>query len=97
MTYLKREPDPWYTACVGPDCNKKVTETMGQKWMCDKCNREYDSCRRRYMLNCCVQDTSGQAWFTAFDDMAIKIMGGRTADELHSLREQVRYSPTQFI
>ena len=86
VCFIKRDPDPWYTACTGPDCNKKVTESMSGRWMCEKCNKEYDECRRRYMLTVVLQDTSGQAWFTAFDDMAIKFMGGKTADELHSLK-----------
>ena len=59
---------------------------MTMKWHCEKCNQEYDECRRRYMLNVCLQDTTGQNYFTAFDDMAIKIMGGKTADELHNLK-----------
>jgi replication factor A1 len=24
VTFIKSEPDPWYTACIGPDCQKKV-------------------------------------------------------------------------
>lgn len=86
VCYIRREPDPWYTACTGPDCNKKVTETMTMKYHCEKCNQEYDECRRRYMLNICLQDQSGQSYFTAFDDMAIKIMGGKTADEMHNIK-----------
>jgi len=85
VTFIKRDPDPWYTACTGPDCNKKVTEGMNGRWMCEKCNQDYAECRRRYMVSVILQDSSGQAWFSAFDDVAIKLIG-KTADELYMMK-----------
>jgi replication factor A1 len=85
VSFLKREPDPWYTACTGPECNKKVVETMNGRWMCEKCNQEYSECRRRYMLSVVLQDTSGTTWFSAFDDIATRIIG-KTADELYMMK-----------
>ena len=85
VSFIKHEPDPWYTACIGPDCNKKVTEAMNGQWNCEKCNKTYDQCKRRYMLSLILQDSSGQAWFTAFDDIANKIVG-KTADEMYEMK-----------
>jgi replication factor A1 len=38
ISFLKHDNDPWYTACTGADCNKKVVEGPGGNWICEKCN-----------------------------------------------------------
>lgn len=85
VSFIKREPDPWYTACPSADCNKKVIESMNGQWQCEKCNKSYDECRRRYMLSIVLQDTTGTNWFSAFDDTANKFLG-KSADTLYSMK-----------
>ncbi|CAN0047087.1 unnamed protein product, partial [Choristocarpus tenellus] len=52
ISFIKLDSDkpPWYTACPSEGCNKKVTETMEGGWQCEKCNRTYPECRRRFVL-----------------------------------------------
>jgi replication factor A1 len=39
VNFIKHsDADPWYTACTTPNCNKKVVESGGGNWMCEKCN-----------------------------------------------------------
>ena len=47
----------YYTACPGPNCNKKVTDD-GDGWRCEKCDRSYPEPVRRYVTRCkCVSLT----------------------------------------
>jgi replication factor A1 len=68
VVYIRHDNDPWYTACVGDNCNKKVTENMNGDWHCEKCNRDYPQCHRRYILNISMSDHSGSGWFSLFND-----------------------------
>lgn len=38
--HIKTDSDPWYQCCPTPDCNKKVSENMGQ-YHCEKCNNSF--------------------------------------------------------
>ena len=35
------DADPWYAACPTVGCNKKVTQSTGGGWQCDKCNQTH--------------------------------------------------------
>ncbi|XP_030454003.2 replication protein A 70 kDa DNA-binding subunit A [Syzygium oleosum] len=80
-----------YTACpivIGDrQCNKKVTNNGDGKWRCDRCDRCVDECDYRYILQIQIQDHTGQAWVTAFQECGEEIMGV-SAKELFSLRTE---------
>ncbi|KAF7684380.1 Replication protein A 70 kDa DNA-binding subunit [Astathelohania contejeani] len=67
-----KEDNLWYDSCIGENCNKKVINEDDGNYRCEKCNRIYDKCNYRYMVNINVGDFSGQLWLTLFDDMANK-------------------------
>lgn len=74
-----------YTACPTEGCNKKVTEE-GSSFRCEKCQRTFDHCDHRYILNMNVADFSGAAWLSGFNDSGELILG-QTAAELNMLKE----------
>ncbi|KAI0495982.1 hypothetical protein KFK09_022289 [Dendrobium nobile] len=61
-----------YTACplvIGDrQCNKKVTKLNNGNWCCERCDREFEECEYRYLLQAQVQDHTGVTWVTAFQD-----------------------------
>jgi replication factor A1 len=85
VTFIKHDQDdgPWYTACT--ECSKKVVQGMGDTWQCEKCNKEYLECKRRYILSLSVADHTGTQWITLFDDQALQLLG-HTAEDLHQLK-----------
>jgi len=91
ITFFKHDWEkgslPWYNACPGPNCNKKVVEENGA-WHCDKCNRNYPNCSPRYILSLMVCDPTGSTWLTAFDDAAKGLLGGTSAGEMADLVNQ---------
>lgn len=74
-------------------CNKKVSETMSGKFTCEKCNKEYDSCHRRYILSVQMADYTGNGWFSLFNDAAEKLLGcpAQTLFELRSDMNEAAY------
>lgn len=78
-----------YTACplmIGDkQCNKKVTPSGNSRWVCDRCNQEFDECDYRYLLQVQIQDTTGLTWVTAFQESGEEIMGC-SAKELYLLK-----------
>ncbi|CAM9482030.1 unnamed protein product [Ascophyllum nodosum] len=89
ISFIKLDPErpPWYTACTTEGCNKKVTETMENAWRCEKCDRVFESCTRRYILNMTISDQTGKTWVTAFNDIALPLLNNRTADELNEAKD----------
>lgn len=85
VTFVKHDQDegPWYCAC--PECNKKVVQGMGDTWQCEKCNRDYERCSRRYILTLSVADHTGTQWVTLFDEHAQQLLG-HTAEELYQMK-----------
>ncbi|CAH9143687.1 unnamed protein product [Cuscuta epithymum] len=68
-----------YTACplmIGDrQCNKKVTKSGDSKWVCERCNQEFEECDYRYLLQVQIQDHSGLTWVTAFQEAGEEILG----------------------
>jgi replication factor A1 len=56
---------------------------MDSGWRCEKCNKTYPECKRRFILSLTMNDHTGQDWFSAFDSVAQPMLGGHTADELN--------------
>ncbi|OAY64216.1 Replication protein A 70 kDa DNA-binding subunit A [Ananas comosus] len=78
-----------YTACplmIGDrQCNKKVTKVAGGNWCCDRCDKEFEECDYRYLLQVQVQDHTGLTWVTAFQESGEDILGC-SAKELYKLK-----------
>lgn len=79
-----------YTACplmIGDrQCNKKVTRS-GNRWLCDRCNQEFEDCDYRYLLQAQIQDHTGLIWVTAFQESGEEILGC-SAKELYMLKNE---------
>ncbi|EYU25874.1 hypothetical protein ABFS82_10G083600 [Erythranthe guttata] len=82
-----------YTACpltIGDrQCSKKVTKSGNSRWMCDRCNQEFEECDYRYLLQVQVQDYSGLTWVTAFQETGEEILGC-SAKELYALKYEAQ-------
>lgn len=78
-----------YTACplmIGDrQCNKKVNRSGNSKWLCDRCNQEFEDCDYRYLLQAQIQDHTGLTWVTAFQESGEEILGV-PAKELYVLK-----------
>ena len=72
--------------CSNPANKKKVIES-GDKWLDESTGTTIDKCERRYILSMVCSDHTGSSWLSAFNDQAIKIMGGITADEMYELSQ----------
>ena len=76
----------WYIAC--PNCKKKVqgaSEDM-LDGHCEKCNAPTTGTRRWIFTGQC-NDPSGSRYVSFFDDTAVRLLGGRTADEMAPTKE----------
>ncbi|KAL3535548.1 hypothetical protein ACH5RR_004009 [Cinchona calisaya] len=80
-----------YTACplmIGDrQCNKKVTRSGNSRWLCDRCNQEFEECDYRYLLQTQIQDHTGLTWVTAFQESGEEILGC-SAEELYKLKHE---------
>ncbi|KAI3657281.1 hypothetical protein MP638_002221 [Amoeboaphelidium occidentale] len=85
VTFLKGDKTMYYMACPGENCNKKVTEDMGQ-YRCEKCQRVYNYCDYRYIFSFQLTDYSSSSWVQCFNE-AGETMLGMPAEELHRLKE----------
>lgn len=81
-----------YTACpimIGDrQCNKKVTKSVNSRWLCDRCNQEFEECDYRYLLQVQVQDHTGLTWVTAFQEAGEEILGC-SAKELYMVKYEI--------
>ncbi|KAI3410646.1 Replication protein A subunit, partial [Psidium guajava] len=80
-----------YTACplmIGDrQCNKKAVRSGNTRWLCDRCNQEFEECEYRYLLQVQIQDHTGLTWVTAFQETGEEILGF-SAKELFMLKKQ---------
>eukprot|EP01000_Liburna_glaciale_P001813 NODE_1476_length_613_cov_911.895390_g1061_i0.p1 GENE.NODE_1476_length_613_cov_911.895390_g1061_i0~~NODE_1476_length_613_cov_911.895390_g1061_i0.p1 ORF type:complete len:158 (+),score=48.32 NODE_1476_length_613_cov_911.895390_g1061_i0:30-476(+) len=70
-----KQENMWYSAC--PTCSKKVQqrgEGDSSTWRCEKCDVNVTP-SYRYILSCTAMDTTGQKWFTAFQETAEALLG----------------------
>ena len=86
VVHIKQE-NFCYPACPNQGCNKKVTNTDGESWRCEKCNQSFDRPSYRYVMSLSVNDHTGQLWLSCFDETGTVIMGGKTANQLMEMRE----------
>ncbi|CAH8270436.1 unnamed protein product [Arabidopsis lyrata] len=85
ISFIKPDQTMWYRACK--TCNKKVTEAMDSGYWCEGCLKKDQECSLRYIMAVKVSDSTGETWFSAFNDEAEKIIGC-TADELNNLKSE---------
>ncbi|ONK66128.1 uncharacterized protein A4U43_C06F4430 [Asparagus officinalis] len=80
-----------YTACplmIGDkQCSKKVTKVGNGRWCCDRCDKEFEECDYRYLLQAQVQDHTGVTWVTAFQESGEEILGC-SAKELYKIKNE---------
>jgi len=80
-----------YTACplmIGDrQCSKKVTKVGNGKWCCDRCDKEFEECDYRYLLQAQVQDHTGVTWVTAFQESGEEILCC-SAKELYKIKNE---------
>ena len=77
----------WYIAC--PGCKKKLAGADEENLQahCERCDKTMMGARRWIFQATCA-DTTGSRYISFFDDQALSILGGKTADELAPLRTQ---------
>ncbi|WVZ11492.1 hypothetical protein V8G54_016022 [Vigna mungo] len=85
ISFIKPDQAMWYRACK--TCNKKVTENIGSGYWCEGCQKNDEQCSLRYIMVAKVCDTSGEAFFSVFNQEAEKIVGC-SADDLDDLKSQ---------
>ncbi|XP_009595034.1 replication protein A 70 kDa DNA-binding subunit B [Nicotiana tomentosiformis] len=85
ISFIKPDQTMWYRACR--TCNKKVTDAFGSGYWCEGCQKNDAECSLRYIMALKVFDASGEAWFSAFNEHAEKILGC-SADELDKLKSE---------
>ncbi|XP_022731932.1 replication protein A 70 kDa DNA-binding subunit A [Durio zibethinus] len=82
-----------YTACplmIGDrQCNRKVTLSGNKRWLCDRCNQEFEECDYRYLLQVQIQDHTGLTWVTAFQESGEEILGC-SAKEMYLLKYELQ-------
>ncbi|XP_051131454.1 replication protein A 70 kDa DNA-binding subunit A [Andrographis paniculata] len=88
-----------YTACplmIGDrQCSKKVTKSGNSRWLCDRCNQEFEECDYRYLLQLQVQDHTGVTWVTAFQESGEEILGC-PAKDLYAMKYESE-DETRFV
>ncbi|OIT04976.1 PREDICTED: replication protein A 70 kDa DNA-binding subunit B [Nicotiana attenuata] len=85
ISFIKPDQTMWYRACKA--CNKKVTDAFGSGYWCEGCQKNDAECSLRYIMALKVSDASGEAWLSAFNEQAEKILGC-SADELDKLKSE---------
>lgn len=87
-----------YTACplmIGDrQCCKKVTKAGNGKWCCDRCDKEFEECDYRYLLQAQVQDHTALTWVTAFQESGEEILSC-SAKELYKIKNE-DFDDTRF-
>ncbi|MBA0678363.1 hypothetical protein Goari_019716, partial [Gossypium aridum] len=85
VSLIRPEQAMWYRACK--TCNKKVTEAVGSGYWCEGCQKNDEECNLRYIMVSKISDARGEAWVSAFNEEAEKIVGC-SADELDKLKSE---------
>jgi replication factor A1 len=80
-----RDGTMWYCAAPEEGNNAKVVEENGA-WYCEKNQKTYATCKRRYIMGAKIADKSGHCWLTLFNDDGEKLFG-HTADEMFDFSE----------
>ncbi|KAE8681415.1 Replication protein A 70 kDa DNA-binding subunit B [Hibiscus syriacus] len=85
VSLIKPEQAMWYRACK--TCNKKVTDAVGSGYWCEGCQKNDEECNLRYIMVSKISDARGEAWVSAFNEVAENIIGC-SAEELDELKSE---------
>ncbi|KAI3957751.1 hypothetical protein MKX01_007582 [Papaver californicum] len=85
ISFIKPDQTMWYRACK--ICNKKMTDGVVSGYWCEGCQKNEDEYSLRYIMAVKISDPSGEAWVSAFNEHAEKILGC-SADELDKIKQQ---------
>ena len=88
VTHLKTDKTMWYIAC--PTCKKKVQGASDDTTLdgfCEKCNAQVTG-SRRWLLGANCYDATGNRFISFFDDTALKLLEGKTADEMARVKAE---------
>ena len=86
LTHIKTDNRTmWYIAC--PGCKKKLAtaDEDNLQGHCEKCDKTVMG-QRRWIFQATCSDITGNRYISFFDDQAMTILNGKTADELAPLR-----------
>ncbi|XP_054276816.1 replication protein A 70 kDa DNA-binding subunit-like [Macrosteles quadrilineatus] len=70
-----------YKACPSENCQKKVIDQNNGYYRCEKCNKEFDTYKWRFLFSAQIADWTGSQWVNVFQDQAIELLGV-TPDEV---------------
>ena len=93
LTHIKTgERTLWYIAC--PECKKKLVGADEENLVahCDKCDKTVQG-GRRWIFTATANDSTGSRYISFFDDQALKMLNGKTADEMAQIRA---HNPAEF-
>jgi len=74
FTSVNYDRKPWYDACPSKGCNKKLSEVLGN-WHCERCDKDFRECVKRFILSCVCSDHSGQLTLTLYNEQAELLLG----------------------
>jgi replication factor A1 len=94
IAYIKPER-LYYPSCKSESCNRKVIQD-NNAWICEICQRVYDSPDWRYILILNICDESGNLWIHTFGETGLVIFGV-PANILHSLKEKDEDSYNELL
>ncbi|GMH90990.1 hypothetical protein TrST_g6866 [Triparma strigata] len=103
ISFIKKDKEggPWYPACPNAEepCRNmcKVISTSDDHWQCEKCNKQYDKCTRRYIFSATFADNTSTCWASMFNDQALALLGGHTADELNEWMQNGDYDKFEKV
>jgi len=93
VTHIKTgERTLWYIAC--PECKKKLAGADEDNLVahCEKCDKTVQG-GRRWIFTATANDSTGSRYISFFDDQAVRMLEGKTADEMAQLRS---HNPAAF-
>lgn len=103
INFIKKDKEggPWYTACPNADepCKNrfKVTQTTDGSFHCDKCDKAYQNCYRKFIFSATITDDTCTTWVSMFDEQAKQLLGANiTADGLHKRCFEGEYDNDHF-
>lgn len=85
------EKPPWYKSV--PNLGEgekafKVEEQDDGKYFCPKNDKTYDTYDPRWILRCCISDSTGGHWVSAFNDAGKTLIGMQASEAEKILNEQ---------